>query len=130
MKSILLFKMFLGLVETMFGLCICFGYSTFSLPEWQALKILLSLHPVDSLSKSWVITLEDPLYPCTHLAGMSLGAVACNTCYGTAQLMLRLMVVAYNYLISIFMDQDKSKFINKQYLKNLNMIVALCLLCP
>ena len=34
MKSILLIKMFLGLVEKMFGLV----YASFSLPKWQALK--------------------------------------------------------------------------------------------
>ena len=34
-KSILLIKMFLGLVEMTFGLV----YSRFSLPEWQALKM-------------------------------------------------------------------------------------------
>ena len=35
MKSILLIKMFMGLVEMMFGLV----YANFSLPEWQALKM-------------------------------------------------------------------------------------------
>jgi len=35
MKSILLINMFLELVEMMFGLV----YSSFSLPEWQALKM-------------------------------------------------------------------------------------------
>ena len=35
MKSFLLIKMFLGLVEMTFGLV----YSIFSLPEWQALKM-------------------------------------------------------------------------------------------
>ena len=34
-KSILLIKMFLGLVEMTFGLV----YASFSLPEWQALKV-------------------------------------------------------------------------------------------
>ena len=34
-KSILLIKMFLGLNEMMFGLV----YASFSLPQWQALKI-------------------------------------------------------------------------------------------
>ena len=34
-KSILLIKMFLGLVEMTFGLV----YASFSLPEWQALKM-------------------------------------------------------------------------------------------
>ena len=34
-KSILLIKMFLGLVEMTFGLV----YSSFSLPEWQILKM-------------------------------------------------------------------------------------------
>ena len=34
-KSILLIKMFMGLVEMMFGLV----YANFSLPEWQALKM-------------------------------------------------------------------------------------------
>ena len=37
MKSILLIKMFLGLVEMTFGLV----YASFSLPKWQALKITL-----------------------------------------------------------------------------------------
>ena len=65
-------KMFLGLVEMTFGLCICLGYSSFILPEWQALKILLSLHPVGSLSKGWVIHLRPPYIPAgTHLAGVS-----------------------------------------------------------
>ena len=36
-KSILLIKMFLGLVEMTFGLV----YASFSLPEWQALKMTL-----------------------------------------------------------------------------------------
>ena len=36
-KSILLIKMFLGLVEMTFGLV----YARFSLPEWQALKMTL-----------------------------------------------------------------------------------------
>ena len=72
MKSILLIKMFLGLVEMTFGLCICLGYSSFILPEWQALKILLSLHPVGSLSKGWLIHLRPPYIPAgTHLAGVS-----------------------------------------------------------
>ena len=35
MKSILLIKMFLGLVEMTFGLV----YASFSFPEWQALKM-------------------------------------------------------------------------------------------
>ena len=35
LKSILLIKMFLGLVEMTFGLV----YASFSLPEWQALKM-------------------------------------------------------------------------------------------
>ena len=36
-KSILLIKMFLGLLEMTFGLV----YSNFSLPEWQALKVTI-----------------------------------------------------------------------------------------
>ena len=35
MKSILLIKMYLGLAEMMFGLV----YASFSVPEWQALKM-------------------------------------------------------------------------------------------
>ena len=38
-KSILLIKMFLGLVEMTFGLV----YASFSLPEWQPLKMTCTL---------------------------------------------------------------------------------------
>ena len=44
MKSILLVKKFLGLVETTSGLI----NASFSLPEWQAVK-MISLHPVKPL---------------------------------------------------------------------------------
>ena len=49
MKSVLLIKMFLGLVEMTFGVV----YASFSFPEWQAFKMTFFAPGISYVSEFW-----------------------------------------------------------------------------